>query len=698
MRFFHATCLFAFVLASVESCLRQDVEYTVPDATSLTFSVDLPSVMISTRAREMYSGVDAEDAGKIVTDPFGDDLSGWNDYEKLIDAREIYRLTLLLVDRTSGVLVGYRDLYEGSPDMKGSAAPEGGNGWWDGSRVVTDGKYATRAVVTFDYDHPLHVLGDGSSLEALDRGSYRMIVVANWSPVVINANDEDGQSYSREYPGLKNKQGVYFQELWESVRDQYAEQTTSSPLKFSEMNDYHEFMDFAIFSSAEFLCDLAPQPLFLVQDFDLTPGHNKIAGRLSRTWARLRVTVENVSHDVLTVDDMAFGENTTRDESYLFYSPGNEAGSMTDPSEDTRYGAPNIFKVPDEENGQYTNPYNALVATVKKTSINGLPDVRSEDTDDGNRRIMFDGYVLDGNGRGDPFTYSLSVRYDGKSVTKLKRAKNPDGTWAVNKSKPFDIIDNGLYVIQNQNSSKRVLYAGEGQLETVVLSNDGSGNFLDKDMYFEPAQVFRFIAVKDDDGNQMMEEVTNYKGDNPGKRESYPLFNIQTYDGLYWLGHPWGTTFHKNGVYTKNIPLLVSSAAPVSYVLRNDGEREGSKYVDMRYLSFYSSVASDDGLRHFINVNGNSSRQGQVDGWKDNDGGSQFYIHKVDEIEEGAAFSGTVTLSTIDPETSVSAPVKAIHRNDFINILITVSFNEKSGEIDFKVKDWNTGGGNIEFN
>ena len=690
-------CIFIIFIISASSCRKDEVGGATSDAASLTVSVGLPSVTLDTRAREMYSSDDESKYGKIVSDPFGSDLEGWNYFEKLIDARVIYRLTLLLVDRVDGVLVGYRDLYKGSDDMRSADAAEGANGWLDGTRVVTDAEYGTQVKVTFNYDHPLHKFSDGGSLESLERGLYRMIVVANWSSVTMNVTDKDGNNVGeRTYPGLKDDD-VLFETYVNSILSQYNGQSGSSPLKFSgsdsEYDAYHKFMDFALHSSdTDFLCALGPQPLTLIQDFELQPGMNHVSGRLKRTWARLRVAVENISHDDLTIHDISFGDSTTRNYSFLFVNPADEDGSFKHPNSKTRHGAPDIFKTSDEEpGGQYTNPYNALVSAKRETVVKGLTG--------GNTKIIFDGYILDSDSHDIPFTYNLDLEYIGKSVTKLKRAKNDAGGWDVNESSPNKVEDGGLYVIQNQTSSKRVLYAGNGQLETVQLANDGHGNFKDQDYYFEPVQVFRFLRARDETtGDELSETVTNKYGDNPGKEESYPVFHIQTYDGLYYLGTPQENNYATNLALESNVNGSDLSAYN-SFVVRNDGYRNGEAYKDKRYLCFFSTKAnSQNGKKDFINVNGNEKKQDQVNGWSDNDAGSEFYLHRVEEVSEGAHYKGTVTLSAIDPDTAVSTPVSRINRNDFINILIVASFNEKTGELDFKVKDWNIGGGDIEFN
>ena len=65
-------------------------------------------------------------------------------------------------------------------------------------------------------------------------------------------------------------------------------------------------------------------------------------------------------------------------------------------------------------------------------------------------------------------------------------------------------------------------------------------------------------------------------------------------------------------------------------------------------------------------------------------------------VSEGIERDFDIPLSTIID--GVSKPTNIIRRNDFINVLVTVSYNENSGTINFHVSDWNTGkGGDITF-
>jgi hypothetical protein len=60
-------------------------------------------------------------------------------------------------------------------------------------------------------------------------------------------------------------------------------------------------------------------------------------------------------------------------------------------------------------------------------------------------------------------------------------------------------------------------------------------------------------------------------------------------------------------------------------------------------------------------------------------------------------YNSPIILTTIDPVTQQSSPTKAIKRNDFINVLVTVSYNPYSGKFEFFVEGWNEGNGSVEF-
>jgi hypothetical protein len=57
----------------------------------------------------------------------------------------------------------------------------------------------------------------------------------------------------------------------------------------------------------------------------------------------------------------------------------------------------------------------------------------------------------------------------------------------------------------------------------------------------------------------------------------------------------------------------------------------------------------------------------------------------------------TIPISIIDKNTGEASPLTAIKRNDFINILVNVTYNEKTGEVQFEVANWDEVNGEVEF-
>lgn len=81
---------------------------------------------------------------------------------------------------------------------------------------------------------------------------------------------------------------------------------------------------------------------------------------------------------------------------------------------------------------------------------------------------------------------------------------------------------------------------------------------------------------------------------------------------------------------------------------------------------------------------------------------TSFTFYEVTKTTDEDTTGGGATKEVVVPlETiidGVATPTHIIRRNDFINVLVTVSYNENTGTIDFYVKDWETGGGDVEFN
>ena len=149
-----------------------------------------------------------------------------------------------------------------------------------------------------------------------------------------------------------------------------------------------------------------------------------------------------------------------------------------------------------------------------------------------------------------------------------------------------------------------------------------------------------------------------------GGDNKYYIKNVST---GYYIGNPNSSNSAVGAVQKKN----------VSFTFSDYGYGNG---VMMKYNSNY--------------LNDNNSNF--ICGWYDSgDIGSTFSFYVIDSAIE---YDTPITLTTIDPITQQPSSATAIKRNDFINVLITVSYNPVAGTFEFHVEDWNTGGGQVDFN
>ena len=56
------------------------------------------------------------------------------------------------------------------------------------------------------------------------------------------------------------------------------------------------------------------------------------------------------------------------------------------------------------------------------------------------------------------------------------------------------------------------------------------------------------------------------------------------------------------------------------------------------------------------------------------------------------------TIYLDETKSGVVSDVHEIQRNDYIHVLVEVSYNPDKGDFEFVVNDWKTGGGEITFN
>lgn len=612
-----------FVLSLLCACQREDCSGEVSEAASLCLDLSVPGLRIESKGN--------------ADNPFADDISSWTDWEKVVDGRMMYRLTVFLIEKDTDYLVAYRDIYYSTysgSDVTDPTAPQGPNGWYNGTSVDVNLSSSTQAQISFLYDHPLHT-NNGNSFERLQRGTYKLLAVANYSSV--NGTRFNGQpSGVASYKGLGN--GTFDTYVDGVISEFKTAQNSGTKKKFANYTHYSLLVDYVLkSSSSSFICPAMPQPLTLAKEIELSPGMNTVSGELLRTFSRIRLSVENMSNVDLTLHSLSFSKNTTKDQTYLFSLPE---------SPDRVYGK-GTAGAPDATSS------DAIVPFVNKTKINKF-------SAGDNIQTVFDAYILESRDLSNDYTYTLDLEYVGEDA--VPQYENTSEVI----SKVEDLTNNGLYLFQNQNKQKRFLIASSDYLQTIDVELAELPNVLNA------AMVMKLISV-DSKGNALGTETIN--------SVPYPKYIIQTQYGgtTYYLGTPGRST---------NIPMVPNHSSATVFTVRDD--RGGN-------LTFWSNKKNGyDGGRDYINVHGGD--QDKVMGWGQNDGGSQFKLYKVSQVPKALRYTDPIVLSTIDPVTSVVSPVNTIKRNDFINVLISVSYNKDFGDFEFEVKKWDEVSGSIEFN
>ena len=157
------------------------------------------------------------------------------------------------------------------------------------------------------------------------------------------------------------------------------------------------------------------------------------------------------------------------------------------------------------------------------------------------------------------------------------------------------------------------------------------------------------------------------------------VWELTKSDKNYYIGSAGDTKYYMANPSTSAVKLVTIKNNTFKFSEKDGGYRIQSNGDDSRYLR-----------------NSNGTLLGS-----NKSNATTFYLFPVtrEEIIGSRVYSAPADLTRIDPETAVVSDVHTIARNDFINIVVTVSYNENSGKFMFEVKDWNGPvNGEIEYN
>ena len=235
---------------------------------------------------------------------------------------------------------------------------------------------------------------------------------------------------------------------------------------------------------------------------------------------------------------------------------------------------------------------------------------------------------------GGKYEFSMKLQYEG----------NTEITYEVNTTpiyNPSEIVDGGLYIIYCPNS-KKYLYANG-------TSNVKAGNSYLSSGELNHNYVWRFTRVS---GNNYRIESMGISG--------------------YYINAP--------GMKNNNVPLT-SNVNNNNYFNISEYSYYNALLLKANSTNYYLSVSSNNA----VGASSGSNRRMQL-------------LRVETNLEAGSlTHEATVPIKIVDKITGEALPIEKISRNDFLNILLNVTYNDKKGQIEFGVSDWDNLGGDITF-
>lgn len=264
--------------------------------------------------------------------------------------------------------------------------------------------------------------------------------------------------------------------------------------------------------------------------------------------------------------------------------------------------------------------------------------------------ILFDGFIPESK-HDDPYVYHLDISYQDPDYFRITPA-DLDPVKKVSDLSAFlpGIGDVAYFAIRSASYTGRYISEDQSNGQLKIPHN---GNPVLACLQDDFSAIWKFTRTGDD---------------------TYTVQNVAS--GNYM--HNRGSDGNYGTVYTQTDPESIS-------VINSTNDTNGihiCKSSSQRYLNIYGGKTSEViGTYHALN-----------------DSGSLFYLIPFNVVTSPSA-SEDIVLSTIDPVTAMVSQTKEIARNDYIHILIEAYFNDNNGSFRYEVvKEWETGGGPIDFN
>ena len=268
---------------------------------------------------------------------------------------------------------------------------------------------------------------------------------------------------------------------------------------------------------------------------------------------------------------------------------------------------------------------------------------------------LFDGLIYESRDLTNNYTYTIDVSYKGEGDLHNYTLKGNGQAVTT----PDDVAAQGPYFLIRRSSAFSYLYVENDK----VYASTGS---------YTPQEIL--------DRCQQNNYYYNYVWELVPSGSSYRLRNVQTGDYIERiLFNNREYEYYRLGTTTETDSDTFTLETNNGFLLfRSDYYRNHSWYGDA-----------------YINTRGTDNTL--VVGWNGTGEWSQFALYPLEQ-QTSLNARHEVVLRTIDKTSGVVSDVHEIERNDYIRILVEVSYNPDKGDFDFNVNDWETGGDEITFN
>lgn len=308
---------------------------------------------------------------------------------------------------------------------------------------------------------------------------------------------------------------------------------------------------------------------------------------------------------------------------------------------------PNSRVAIDVDSDDALTPFTQSVNISKMTASGGTTTVNSA--------VVFDAYILESEetDAGKKYTYTLDLSYGGG------QGGDTDGGQEVITDQEMTLTN---ITAISDNYSDYCFFIKNGRSGKYMYDNEGYIN----------------------QGDYTLSANYLWELESTGTQDCYRIKNVGT---ERYIGNPTD---------------LTDSAVPLSNSFTDDYFRfynywsymSLNKGVQMRYKNNSGMTCLSDSGSDLITAN------------KLDNSSAYFTFHCVEYSNSGSGSDTNtglnktqpIDLRTINKETARPEDVRGIKRNDFINALVTVTYNETFGQFEFEVEDWNQAGGDITFN